>query len=814
MTQFKGAQLETANELLNGLNPEQAAAVSQGFGPSLVVAGAGSGKTTVLTRRAAFLVRNLAQRPESILAVTFTNKAAKEMKDRLTRYLTPAQAARTNFGTFHSICARLLRQTIESYECAEGWHWSRNFIIYDETDSLSLIKSVVARLNLDEKVFAPKEMRNAVSSLKNEGYWPKRYAEGARNYRETRLAEIFTNYQAELARNNALDFDDLILTFCELLKQNLQVRNQLRDQFRHILVDEFQDTNQSQFDLVKLLAGPTAKEAAENPNLNWDNRTLMVVGDVDQSIYSWRKADFRIILGFQDDYKDARLIKLEENYRSTNTILEVANSIIKNNSERIEKVLRSNRGAGVKAKCFEASDEIDEAYFVAEELKRLDMRGRQFSDCAILYRTNSQSRALEEVLVRNHQPYTMVGATRFYDRQEIKDVLAYLRLVYNPSDGQSFLRVVNTPRRGLGKTSIDRLVAYAEQVNTDYLQAASQSLMISDISDKVKKGVAAFASMINRFRTLAGVMSIGDLLELILKDSGYMQSLEEDAKSGTDDLALGRIDNVKELVSVAREFEAIADEPDLEGFLTRIALVSDLDTTNLDQNAVKLMTIHSAKGLEFPVVFVMGLEEGLFPHVRSLNSPAQMEEERRLMYVGVTRAADLVYLTYARMRRSFGFGSGSTNYTIPSRFLSEISPDLITGFYPQTQVAQEASADEIFDDDSSWPPKPSGMSNQQGLRQAPRSESPSFAQGGQAPKPRVLGRYTQEKPATMTPSEDASAIPFEHLSVGDTVQHTKFGIGTITQVIGEKDKELYNVEFKSAGKRLLDPRFAKLVKLN
>ncbi|HEY9784036.1 MAG TPA: 3'-5' exonuclease, partial [Candidatus Obscuribacterales bacterium] len=691
------------------------------------------------------------------------------------------------------------------FEAPDGSKLTGNFVIYDETDSLNVMKSQIAKLNLDDKVFVPREMRYAISSLKNDGYTAHLFSEEARTYRDTRLAEIFNAYQAELARNNALDFDDLILTLIQLCKQKPDVLNRQRYRFRHVLVDEFQDTNKAQYELVRLFAEPNGSD----PD-HWEGRSLMVVGDVDQSIYSWRKADYKIILGFQSDFKGAHLIKLEENYRSTSTILDVANSIIVNNTERIEKVLRCNRGKGGKVQCFEAQDEIDEAYYVVEEIKRLQARGRQLADCVILYRTNAQSRAVEEVLVRHHIPYTVVGSTRFYERQEIKDVLAYLKLVYNSRDGQSFARVVNVPRRGLGKTSLDRLNAYAENEGLSPLEAAREALAIKDLPAKAASTLKDFANMVDRWHMLSGRIGVADLLETILKETRYIEKLEEDANSDRDELALGRIENVRELIAVAREFESVADEPDLDSFLTRISLVSDLDAIKEDQDAVTLMTLHSAKGLEFPVVFLVGLEEGLFPHIRSLDSPSQLEEERRLMYVGVTRAMDSLYMTLARKRMLMGRGptgaSGfSSAYTIPSRFLKEVAPGLLAGFYPR-----HSEDDFVHEQTLPAPFEPRGRMTSQPVGQADHPGHPS----NQPVKPRAMRIGSPSAgplPSASTPN--ATPVPFDKLNVGDKVQHAKFGIGTVVQVIGEKEKELYNVEFDEAGKRLMDPRFAKLIKI-
>lgn len=801
----------TGQQLLDKLNLEQKQAVCLGFGPALVVAGAGSGKTTVLTRRVAYLLSELKQPAYSVMAVTFTNKAAAEMKHRIEGIVGEAVGKRLTIGTFHSICARLLRREIAAYESAEGFKWKSNFVIYDETDSLNVAKGVIQRLNLDEKVFAPKEVRHKISSLKNDGINSHHFAKDARNYRDSRLAEIFTQYQSELARNNALDFDDLIAVFCDLLEQNNELRQRVADTYRHLLVDEFQDTNQSQYRLIRLLTFDDNPKDEQQRVQRWEGRSLMVVGDVDQSIYSWRKADFRIILGFQNDFKEAALIKLEENYRSTGTILAVANSIIVNNSERLEKVLRCNRGEGGKARCYQATDEIDEAFFVVEEIKRLAARSLSPADCCVLYRTNAQSRAIEEVLIRTGLPYTMVGGTRFYDRAEIKDVVAYLKLVYNADDGQSFGRVVNNPRRGLGKTTLDKLSEHAERNNISLLAAAREATAIKEISGKAGRTLADFAQAVGRWQNMSSVMGVASLLDLILKESTYLAKLEEEAHQTKDEIVFGRVENVRELLAVAQEFESIADEPTLEAFLTRISLVSDLDSADLQQEAVKLMTLHSAKGLEFPTVFMVGLEEGLFPHIRSINSPSALEEERRLMYVGVTRAQDRLYLTFSRHRMLYG----NTSATIPSRFLSEISSDCLQGFDADPESAfRSASTDRsagsfITGAGTNFGARGNTESTGAGYERS-RYEDDEPVQKTAA-KPRVLPR---SKPASESTGEAIKpAATFERLALGDSVMHATFGVGKVTQVIGSGDKELYNIEFQTAGKRLLDPRFAKLVKI-
>lgn len=826
----------TRQTLLDKLNAQQQQAVSLSWGPALVVAGAGSGKTTVLTRRVAWLLTELRQSPATVMAVTFTNKAAAEMKARVEKVLGEATAKRLTIGTFHSICARMLRREIGNYKSSDGFVWKSNFVIYDETDSLNIVKGVVTRMNLDEKVFAPKEMRQAISALKNDSITSHQFSKDARNYRDTRLSEIYTNYQQELARNNALDFDDLICVFTDLLETNEEVRKRISEQYRHLLVDEFQDTNQSQYRLIRLLSFDVNPKDELERKQRWEGRSLMVVGDVDQSIYSWRKADFRIILGFQNDFSEGEVVKLEENYRSTETILEVANSIITNNTERLEKELRCNRGPGGKVRCYAAQDEIDEAYFVIEELKRLVARGITLSTCCLLYRTNAQSRAIEEVLVRSAIPYVMIGGTRFYDRAEIKDVIAYVKLIFNPDDGVAFNRVINNPRRGLGKTTLDRVAEYAQTHQISMLQAAAASSQVPEVSVKAARTLIDFANTMQRWQTMSGVMTVSALIELVLRESTYLPKLEEEAAQSKDETITGRVENVRELVSVAQQFESTADEATLEGFLTHVALVSGADAKNEDQDSVTLMTLHAAKGLEFPTVFLMGLEEGLFPHIRSLNSPTALEEERRLMYVGVTRAEDRLYLTFSRRRMSFGGGSfGGSSYTVPSRFLSEIKADCLTGYAPDPESMFRAESSGGGGEQrygagaspsygsggtgygSSGSSSGYGGTSRSGNSggNARRNDNPPPTRPATPDKPRVLSRAKPgENPVITDPAALKPVANFERLVIGDSVMHAKFGVGQVTQVIGEGDKELYNVQFQSSGKRLLDPRFAKLVKLD
>lgn len=939
-------QMPRHQDILARLNAEQAQAVSQGWGPSLIVAGAGSGKTTVLTRRVAYLIKELHQDPDSIMAVTFTNKAAKEMKTRIETII----GDRTRFqwiGTFHSMCARLLRRYVEDYKTPEGWQWSKNFVIYDETDSMNVLKAEMKKLNLDDKVFPPKEVRATISALKNDGYTYNLYASEATAYRERKIAEIFAVYQKGLATNNAFDFDDLILVFTDLMRRNPAVRASLTRRFRHLMIDEFQDTNKSQYEFVRLLgdvfSSPEEISAGRGRSLaglseqeikdQWHERSLMVVGDVDQSIYSWRKADYRIFLGFQNDFSNCNIIKLEENYRSTSTILDIANSVIRNNLERIDKELRCNRDKGAKASYYEGSDQIDEAFYVVEELKRLKARGRAYSDATILYRTNAQSRAIEEVLIRSGIPYTVVGGTKFYDRAEIKDLIAYLKLTFNPKDGQAFMRVVNQPKRGIGKTSLERLSAYADQRGCSVIEAAAEAQRIGNLSPKTMAALSQFANCVftrwlprstpeqqneETGQTIGYKDPISGLMQMILDDTGYMDMLAEEAMNSKDELAVGRMENVRELLMVAKEFEDVADQPDLETFLTRISLISDLDNEKLEkEDNLKLMTLHSAKGLEFPVVFLMGLEEGILPHMRSLESDTAMEEERRLMYVGVTRAEDLLYITRARKRsfinrQSDGSSGFSAQMLPPSRFLTEITPGLLSGYHPSASGGAGSGGGYEDENQEHWGgggsgfgKKPSrqgyidddisdrssggyggrkgyydgggsdkygdnnyggrsgyggggygnnrsgnyGGSSNGGARSGNTGYGGGAKTGGARPAnssggggasrqvyrngqkveglttgqrkepPRIYAN--QHTPGQPKPSMydntgrpgTPEVVEFERMVVGDIVQHAKFGVGKVEQVIGEGNKELYAISFGEPGKKILDPKFAKLIKL-
>ncbi|MEN9224299.1 MAG: DNA helicase PcrA [Thermostichus sp. HHBFW_bins_43] len=783
----------THASLLDALNPSQRQAVQHFCGPLLVVAGAGSGKTRALTHRIAHLVRQHRVDPTEILAVTFTNKAAREMKERIEQLfaeqeaqeqfgipwqqLEPAQVTHLKssvfrriikplwIGTFHSLFSQILRLDIEKYQDPKGRRWTRNFSIFDESDAQSLVKEIVTKqLNLDERRFEPKSVRYAISNAKNQGWTPADLERHQPNFRGRTIAQVYDLYQDQLAANNGLDFDDLIWIPVQLFRQNEQVLAYWHQRFRHILVDEYQDTNRTQYELIQLL---TTNGETRKSQLNWQNRSIFVVGDADQSIYKFRGADFTILMEFQEAFGDGlpdddtrTMVKLEENYRSTATILQAANDLIKNNTQRIDKVLKPTRKEGDPIFCHQADDEMAEAEFVVNAIKRLESRDPDTSwgDFAILYRTNAQSRPFEEVLMRWGIPYTVVGGQRFYDRKEIKDVIAYLRVVANPADSLSLLRIINVPRRGIGKSTIDKLTQASATLNVPLWEILSDETSVNTLAGRSAKPVVQFAQLLEYWHQQLPQASATTILEGLLRDSGYLEDLKA---QGTEE-AEERARNVMELYNAARQFEEEQGDPSLEGFLRNVSLASDLD--NLQEGAAKvsLMTLHSSKGLEFPVVFLVGMEQGLFPNFRALEDPASLEEERRLCYVGITRAREQLFISYASERRLYG----NREVAIPSLFLSELPKELI----------------ELD--------KPGAI-------------------------PRQLSR-SNTLPISATPKAKPASRPgrSEQWSVGDRLEHPQFGQGHITHVFGSGERVTIAVKFSGIGQqKILDPRIAPIQKL-
>jgi DNA helicase-2/ATP-dependent DNA helicase PcrA len=789
---------------LAGLNDAQRKAVDHHTGPLLVVAGAGSGKTRALTHRIAHLIGHHGVDPAEVLAVTFTNKAAREMKERL-ELLLAQKLAQSQFGqpwstlpaaeqrqlrgriyrevikdlwigTFHALFARLLRFDIDKYKDGEGLSWTRQFSIYDENDAQSLVKEIVTQeLGLDPKRFEPKKVRWAISSAKNQGQLPEHLEAEARGQRDRQVAQAYRHYRRALAANNALDFDDLLLLPVQLLRQNEQVRHYWHRRFRHVLVDEYQDTNRTQYDLIKLLVTD-----GQDPDKfeDWGERSVFVVGDADQSIYSFRAADFTILMGFQQDFGDgaadettATMVKLEENYRSTATILEAANALIAHNSERIDKVLRPTRGEGEPIHLIRCDDEIAEAEAVVHRMRMLDAAhpDLRWGDMAVLYRTNAQSRALEESLVRWGIPYLVVGGLRFYDRREIKDVLAYLRLLVNPADTVSLLRVLNVPRRGIGKTTVERLSDAAAQLGLPLWEVVSDAEAVRSLGGRSAKGLLQFAELINDLAGRAQDSPPSELVQRVMEQSGYVAELIAEASDEAEE----RRRNLQELVNAALQYQEENEEGSLEGFLASAALASDADSKDTAADRVTLMTLHASKGLEFPVVFLVGLEQGLFPSYRSLEDPAALEEERRLCYVGLTRAKERLFLSHASERRLWG---GMREPAVPSVFLSELPAELLQGDLPQSGGAAIRREQRL-----------------ERLTRVDRDDSRRVAAGGEAARPANAVRRR------------APARPW---AVGDPVRHASFGVGTITHLFGSGERLSLAVKFEGMGPKILDPRLA------
>jgi DNA helicase-2/ATP-dependent DNA helicase PcrA len=628
--------------LLNGLNPEQQRAVTTTEGPLLIQAGAGSGKTKTLTHRIAYIIASHKATPYNILSVTFTNKAAKEMRERIAKLLHEDADNRSFMpfmGTFHGICVRLLRQ--------DGEHIGvpRNFVIFDESDRLSAIKQASKQLSLDDKAFPPRTLASLISSAKNDMVGAQEYSGKSNSPTQDAAAKVYPLYEKSLKDAGGLDFDDLILKTVNMLEKAPEIRHKWSKQFRYVMIDEYQDTNAAQYRLVKLLVGET--------------QNIAVVGDDWQSIYSWRGADFRNILNFERDYKKVCVIKLEQNYRSTKSILDAAHAVISKNQQRSDKKLWTDAGNGLPVQVLQVPNQSAEGDAIIRRIKSMvDAGRRRYNDYAVLYRTNAQSRAIEEMFVRFGMPYRVVGGVRFYDRKEIKDIIAYLRLIYQPEDMVSFERIANVPTRGLGFKSMDVFSAWARQ-SGGILKGLQTVQECPGLTPKAKAGFTELADILLRYRDIMEDTAVSGIVDSLLRRLDYLAYLDDGTLQGES-----RTENVKELISVAKAYQDVG----LDGFLEEVSLVSDLDSADMTSNAVTLMTLHAAKGLEFPAVFIIGLEETVLPHSRALYDQREMEEERRLMYVGMTRAKQELYLMYATSRALYG----GVQYNPPSRFLSEI----------------------------------------------------------------------------------------------------------------------------------------------
>jgi DNA helicase II / ATP-dependent DNA helicase PcrA len=749
-------------DLLDGLNPVQAEAVLHDEGPLLIVAGAGSGKTRVLTHRIAHLIRDRGVSPFEILAITFTNKAADEMKHRIGALVGPV-AEKMWISTFHSACVRILRRNVERLG------YPRSFTIYDQADAVRLTGYVIRDLALDPKRFPPRQVHAMISAAKNEHVDADAFEARAQVLFERKVAQIYKEYQARLLRAGAMDFDDLLGVTVTLLQRHPDVLEHYQRRFRHVLVDEYQDTNPVQNDLVVLLTR--------------DHRNVCVVGDADQSIYRFRGADIRNIVEFESAFPDATVIVLEQNYRSSQTILTAANAVIANNLGRKPKELWSDRGDGTPIVRFHGEDEVDEAQWVAREIGRLHDQGDlRWSDIAVFYRTNAQSRVLEEHLTRVGIPYKVIGGTRFYDRKEVKDALAYLKAAVNPVDEVSVKRVLNTPKRGVGDSSIGKLDAHASAHGYSFIDALRRA-DDAGVGGKAAKGIAAFLDLLEGVEDLVADDKPASLLQALLDRSGYLAELEAERSIESE----GRLENLAELVGSAQEAESV------EQFLEQTALVADVDELDGDASQVVLMTLHSAKGLEFPVVFLIGLEDGVFPHLRSLGEPDELEEERRLAYVGITRAQDRLYLSHAWSRTLYG----GTQYNPPSRFLDEIPADLVEAI-----EQRRASRGGRTYGAGGWRRGDGG-----GSGSASGGPDTGGAFGVSSSRDRMVERAL--RPAGPTPS-GADALG---LKVGDDVRHGTFGEGVILHMEGSGDKTEAVIRFRDAGEKRLLLSWAPVEKL-
>ncbi len=635
--------------ILDGLNDRQKEAVLYNDGPLLIIAGAGAGKTKTLTTKIAYLIENENVDPRSILAITFTNKAAKEMKDRL--YLIIGDISKKiQVSTFHSFGLKLLR---ENYSILG---FDRNFVIMDSDDSLTVVKKILKDLNYDSKVYNPRAIRNKISSCKNELMSPKKYEHYAVSEYDKVVYQVYEKYEDKLHRNNSVDFDDLLLLPIKLFTEYEDIKERYQDLYQYMLIDEYQDTNQAQYILTKLISEKSRK--------------ITCVGDDSQSIYSFRGANYKNILNFEKDYKDAKTILLEENYRSTSNILDAANQVIKNNKQRKDKNLWTARGIGEKIKYYRSYNEKDEAQYVIRKVKELVNRGIEYKDIAVLYRTNAQSRVMEEEMLKENLPYKVIGSLYFYSRKEIKDLIAYLRIIYNSKDNVSLLRVINTPKRGIGLKTIDNLTEKADQNNSSIYEAISSGKELE------------FKKTIEKLKELSNELTLTELIEKVLEATGLKKELE-DEKTLESEI---RLENLEEFKSITKSFEAREGLISLEDFLLEISLISDVEEYKNDPNRISLMTIHSVKGLEFDHVFVIGMEEGIFPHMNSLIENSDLEEERRLCYVAITRAKDDLHLVNARHRTLFG----REQVNPPSRFINEINKDLL-----ETNVKDEIQKQEV-----------------------------------------------------------------------------------------------------------------------
>jgi len=798
---------------MKDLNSRQQEAVETVEGPLLVVAGAGSGKTRVITSRIAYLIERANVPPWQILAVTFTNKAAGEMKSRVVAELSPGtHTSSPLISTFHSLCVRILRRNIEALKAG----YTRNFTIYDQDDQIRLVRQIMKELDIDDRTLTARQALGVISGAKNRGMSPAGYANQAEHQsdRNEKIASIFKLYQERLKKANALDFDDLLIRAVELLRRDAEVRQYYHNRFRHVMIDEFQDTNGIQYELARLIAvGSTKPNGSAATNL-WQGRSLCVVGDVDQSIYSFRGSDFNIILGFQHDFPGTKTIKLEQNYRSTQTILEVANKIIEQNRQRLPKTLFATPelGQGEKIKYYQAYDAEAEAAFVADRIADHQMRSYDLRS-VVLYRTNAQSRLFEEALRRRAIPYNIVGGFSFYERAEVKDIIAYLKLAVNPQDDIALVRVINSPPRGIGKATLDILQNKQNEMDTTLWETIELATSNRALGPRATNALESFLHIINGLRGRVGQSQpLAEIVRAATLDTRYVRALEEENSVEAE----GRLSNIEELVNAASEAQEQGET--LQDFIDHSALVADTDQYKADAR-VTLMTIHSAKGLEFPLVFIVGLEEGLFPHSRAAESEDDLEEERRLCYVAITRAQTELYITHSKQRRIFG----EEDVTEPSRFLNELPLELIEnvtsgpswlGFAerPETRHNREAIS-ALRSNSASAVKKTSNYSGKtynsvDGVREFFKNR---IASGGEN-KPRVSGKLKViiEERRTGRESDRSSGGPAGQFRVGARVKHAKYGTGVVLRAEGAGDDAKLTVSFPGYGQKKFIAKFASL----
>lgn len=745
------------------LNKEQYEAVITTEGPLLILAGAGSGKTRVLTYRIAHLINDLKVYPSQVLAITFTNKAAGEMRERV-KALVGDEADNMWVSTFHSSCVRILRREIDKLG------FNKNFVIYDTSDQKTLIKRCMKELNINEKDIEDREIIKKISTQKDSLISPEQFKkENEYNYRMNKIADVYLLYQKKLKSNNALDFDDLIYKTVELFKKNPDVLAFYQRKFRYILLDEYQDTNKSQYELSRLLAS--------------SHRNICVVGDDDQCIYEFRGADIRNILDFEKDYPEAKIIKLEQNYRSVGNILDAANSVIKNNTERKSKVLRTDSEAGEKVKIYRAFSDIDEGNFAASQIKRMvSEEGYSNSDFAVLYRTNAQSRIFEECFIKHTIPYKLVGGLKFYDRKEIKDIMAYLRLIVNPLDDISLTRIINVPKRSIGNATVEKIQDFANSLEQSLYSTILDIETVPGLSARNISSISNFTDIINSLMAKKDSMDVSDLLEAILEETGYLEELKKSNEVEDE----SRIENIKELISAATEFENSSEDKSAQAFLENVALVSDVDTLDEKAGNVVLMTIHSAKGLEFPVVFMVGMENGIFPGTLSLNDDKEMEESRRLCYVGITRARKQLFMTSAEVRRVYGRTVGYEE----SEFLSEIPKELkeYLGGPRKTQIAN--SDDNIGSKRTTYNMNKS-------------YNNPHSIRGEEYKNARDVVEAIMDMDKSKETNSEGKSLTESEATLGRKVKHAKFGIGTIVSSAKDGSSVKLTIVFDKMGVKTL-----------